>query len=156
MKRLVPLAVHVGCLGFALMGFSMSSSNKDKGKTMVNEPSGNIATATFAGGCFWCMEPPFEELPGVSKVISGFTGGHKEDPSYKEVVMGGTGHVEAVQIHYDPAQISYNDLLEVFWRNVDPTDGNGQFVDRGATYATGIFVTDETQRKTAEDSKKNL
>ena len=123
---------------------------------MVNEPSGNIATATFAGGCFWCMEPPFEELPGVSKVISGFTGGHKEDPSYKEVVMGGTGHVEAVQIHYDPAQISYSDLLEVFWRNVDPTDGNGQFVDRGATYATGIFVADKTQRKTAEESKKNL
>ena len=156
MKRLIPVILIIGCLGFALMGFSDSSQTKEMDKKMTNEPSGNIAMATFAGGCFWCMEPPFEDLPGVSAVISGFTGGHKKNPTYQEVVTGGTGHVEAVQIHYDPAQISYNDLLEVFWRSVDPTDINGQFVDRGNTYVTGIYVADDAERKIAEESKMKL
>jgi peptide methionine sulfoxide reductase msrA/msrB len=156
MNRLIPVILIIGCLGFALMGFSDSSQTKEMDNKMMNEPSGNIAMATFAGGCFWCMEPPFEDLPGVSAVISGFTGGHKENPTYQEVVMGGTGHVEAVQIHYDPAQITYNDLLEVFWRSVDPTDSNGQFVDRGNTYVTGIYVANSSEREIAEESKMKL
>ena len=114
------------------------------------------AKATFAGGCFWCMEPPFEKLPGVEKVISGYIGGHKKSPAYKEVSAGTTGHVEAVEITYDPKVISYNDLLEVFWRQVNPTDAGGQFVDRGAQYGTGIFYHDDQQKKIAEKSKANL
>jgi peptide-methionine (S)-S-oxide reductase len=114
------------------------------------------AVATFAGGCFWCMEPPFDKLPGVISTTSGYTGGTKENPTYREVVRGGTGHTEAVQIVYDPAKIGYEKLLEVFWRNVDPHDAGGQFCDRGDSYRTGIFVHDEAQRRAAEASKKAL
>jgi len=112
--------------------------------------------ATFAGGCFWCMEPPFEKLPGVSKVISGYTGGKKENPSYKEVATGLTNHAEAIEIHYDPSKISYNDLLEVLWRNIDPTDGSGQFVDRGKQYRPAIFYHNKDQKKLAEKSRDRL
>lgn len=111
------------------------------------------ATATFAGGCFWCMVHPFDELPGVLSVTSGYTGGHKANPTYEEVSAGGTGHVEAVQIVYDPAKISYDKLLNVFWHNVDPLDGNGQFCDRGSTYRSEIFYHNEEQRRLAERSK---
>lgn len=114
------------------------------------------ATATFAGGCFWCMEPPFEELPGVAAVVSGYTGGPELNPTYRQVSYGKTGHTEAVQVHYDPAQISYRDLLQVFWRQVDPTDAEGQFVDRGAQYRPGIFYHDETQREAAVASRDAL
>lgn len=153
-KYFIALTIVFISIALALAGFSASSKKGER--EMENMSSENIKFATFAGGCFWCMEPPFEELPGVSAVISGFTGGHKENPTYNEVVMGGTGHVEAVQVHYDPDQISYEDLLEVFWRNVDPTDGGGQFVDRGNTYVTGIYVHDETQKKLAGESKEKL
>ena len=112
--------------------------------------------ATFSGGCFWCMEAPFEELHGVSNVISGYTGGNKEDPSYEEVSSGSTKHLEAVQITFDPKQVSYDKLLQVFWRQVDPTDNGGQFVDRGKHYATAIFYHNEKQRVAAEGSKKEL
>ncbi|WP_305044017.1 peptide-methionine (S)-S-oxide reductase MsrA [Geoalkalibacter sp.] len=112
--------------------------------------------AIFAGGCFWCMEPPFEKLPGVIAVISGYIGGTKENPTYQEVSAGITGHAEAVEITYDPAQVSYADLLEVFWRNIDPTDGGGQFVDRGSQYRSAIFYLDEEQRRLAEESKARL
>jgi len=108
--------------------------------------------ATFAGGCFWCMEPPFEILPGVVSVVSGYTGGKEKDPSYEEVSSGYTGHREAVQITYDPKQISYETLLAVFWRNIDPTDADGQFVDRGTQYKTGIFYHNAEQKKLAEKS----
>jgi peptide methionine sulfoxide reductase msrA/msrB len=118
--------------------------------------AGEPAVATFAGGCFWCMEPPFEKLPGVLEVISGYTGGTKKDPTYEEVSAGGTGHVEAVQVLYDPAQVSYERLLEVFWRNIDPTDAGGQFVDRGDQYESVIFVHSEEQRAAAEASKAAL
>ena len=112
--------------------------------------------ATFAGGCFWCMEPPFEKQKGVKSVVSGFTGGHVKNPSYKKVVAGGTGHFEAIEITYDPQMISYKKLLDIFWRNIDPTDPNGQFVDQGMTYRSGIFYHSQQQRKTAENSKKTL
>lgn len=112
--------------------------------------------ATFAGGCFWCMEPPFEKLHGVTKVISGFMGGHVVKPSYKQVSAGGTGHREVVQVHYDPSKISYDDLLQVFWRNVDPTDPGGQFVDRGEQYTTAIFYHTPEQKMQAEQSKKDM
>jgi peptide-methionine (S)-S-oxide reductase len=110
------------------------------------------ALATFAGGCFWCMEPPFEELPGVVSVTSGYTGGSKVNPSYDEVSGGGTGHAEAVEIAYDPAKIGYEKLLEVFWRNVDPTVADRQFCDIGSQYRSAIFVHDAAQRAAAERS----
>jgi peptide methionine sulfoxide reductase msrA/msrB len=116
----------------------------------------NYAKGTFAGGCFWCMEHPFEKLEGVVDVISGYTGGHKESPNYKEVSAGGTGHLEAIQILYDPSKISYSELLDVFWRQIDPTDLGGQFVDRGDQYTTAIFYHSEEQRVSAQKSIKEL
>jgi len=115
-----------------------------------------LRIATFAGGCFWCTESDFEKLPGVVKVISGYTGGHKENPTYKEVSSGTTGHVEAVQVYYDPSEITYEELLDAFWRHIDPTDSGGQFVDRGAQYRSAIFYHDEGQKKAAEKSKNAL
>jgi methionine-S-sulfoxide reductase len=114
------------------------------------------ARAIFAGGCFWCMEPPFEKLDGVQAVVSGYIGGQKDNPSYAEVSAGMTGHAEAVEITYDPAKISYEQLLEVFWRNVDPTDAQGQFVDRGNQYRSGIFYLDDEQKRLAEASRDRL
>jgi peptide methionine sulfoxide reductase msrA/msrB len=115
-----------------------------------------MAVATFAGGCFWCMEPPYEKLEGVDEVVSGYTGGDVRDPTYDQVTSGRTGHVEAVQVHYDPDVISYDELLYVFWRNVDPTDAGGQFCDRGNQYRTGIFVHDEAQEEAARRSREEL
>ena len=112
--------------------------------------------ATFAGGCFWCMEQPFEKLDGVMEVISGYMGGHKKDPTYEEVCSGGTGHAEAIQILYDPEKVSYKELLDVFWRQVNPTDPGGQFADRGSQYRTAIFYHDEEQKRLAEESKEAL
>ena len=122
----------------------------------VSEKSGIIETALFAGGCFWCMEHPYENQPGISKALSGYTGGEKQNPTYNQVASGSTQHVEAVEIHFDPEVISYNDLLQIFWRNVDPTDAGGQFVDRGKQYTTGIFYKNNQQKKSAEQSKKRL
>ena len=123
----------------------------------ADAPAGKkLAKATFAGGCFWCMEPPFEALVGVVSVTSGYTGGTKENPTYEEVSAGGTGHAESVQILYDPAKIPYEKLLDVFWHNVDPTDSSGQFCDRGSQYRPAIFVHDEEQRRLAEASKASL
>jgi methionine-S-sulfoxide reductase len=114
------------------------------------------AKALFAGGCFWCMEPPFKKLDGVLSVVSGYTAGHKENPTYQEVASGITGHTEAVEITFDPARVSYEELLEVFWRNIDPTDEGGQFVDRGSQYRTGIYYLSEEQKRLAEESKQRL
>jgi peptide methionine sulfoxide reductase msrA/msrB len=116
----------------------------------------NSKKATFAGGCFWCVEADFEKLPGVVKVISGYTGGVKENPTYEEVSSGTTGHVEAVQIYYDPSRITYEELLDFFWRHIDPTDPSGEFVDRGPQYRSVIFYHDEEQRTLAEKSKQEL
>ncbi len=116
----------------------------------------DVQTATFAGGCFWCTEADFEKLPGVVKVISGYTGGEKENPSYAEVSSGKTGHVEAVQVYYDPSRISYEELLGTFWKHINPTDDGGQFVDRGNQYRSAIFYHDEDQKRLAEKSKEAL
>lgn len=116
----------------------------------------NIAYATFAGGCFWCMEPPFENLPGVYEVVSGYTGGEVENPSYNEVTTGTTGHMEAVVVTYNPNIIEYSTLLDVFWRQVDPTDAEGQFVDRGSPYQSTIFTHNEDQRIEAEKSREEI
>jgi peptide methionine sulfoxide reductase msrA/msrB len=115
-----------------------------------------LRIATFAGGCFWCVEADFEKVPGVVEVISGYTGGHKENPTYEDVSAGATGHLEAVQVIYDPDKISYKKLLTVFWRHVDPTDRDGQFVDRGSQYRTAILYHDEEQKRLAEESVKEL
>ena len=112
--------------------------------------------AIFAGGCFWCMEPPFEKLDGVSAVISGFTGGHLANPTYEQVTAGGTGHVEAVEVHYDPQRVSYQQLLYVFWRQINPTDDGGQFIDRGDHYRSAIFYLSEEQQLLAEESRAEL
>ncbi|MBI1976261.1 MAG: peptide-methionine (S)-S-oxide reductase MsrA, partial [Candidatus Omnitrophica bacterium] len=116
----------------------------------------NSQKATFAGGCFWCMEPPFEQLDGVTKVISGYTGGRKKNPTYEEVCSGSTGHLEAIQVTYDSSKTSYAELLDIFWRSVDPTDAVGQFADKGTQYQTAIFYHAEEQRKLAEMSKQEL
>lgn len=115
-----------------------------------------LAKATFAGGCFWCMEPPFDKLPGVVSTTSGYTGGKKLNPTYREVSDGETGHAEAIQIAYDPAKISYEKLLEVFWHNVDPTVRDQQFCDHGSQYRTGVFVHDDAQKKLAQASRDAL
>lgn len=114
------------------------------------------AIATLAGGCFWCMETPFEDYPGVSKVTSGYTGGEVVDPSYKAVCSGTTGHAEAVQVHFDPRVIDYSTLLDIFWRQIDPTDAGGQFVDRGSQYRSAIFYHDDEQKRKAEASRDAL
>jgi peptide methionine sulfoxide reductase msrA/msrB len=115
-----------------------------------------IRKGTFAGGCFWCTEADFEKLPGVVKVISGYTGGTKENPTYEEVSSGTTGHVEAVQVYYDPSKITYEELINFFWKHIDPTDRGGQFVDRGQQYRSVIFYHDEEQKRLAEKSKEAL
>ena len=113
-------------------------------------------TAIFAGGCFWCMERPFEKINGVKEVISGYTGGNKENPTYEEVSSGTTGHLEAIQIIYDPQKVSYNDLLCSFWKQIDQTDADGQFVDRGKQYRSAIFYKSKEEKTLAEKSKQNL
>ncbi len=116
----------------------------------------DLATATFAGGCFWCMEQPFDAMAGVVATTSGYTGGELENPSYGQVSAGGTGHLEAVQVQYDPAQVSYEALLAVFWHNIDPLDSRGQFCDKGSQYRAAIFYHDETQHRLATQSKAEL
>ena len=137
--------VFIVCCFLFLLLMPMSSFAQNK-----------YTKATFAGGCFWCMESPFEKLKGVIAVVSGYTGGHKESPNYKEVSAGGTGHVEAIQILYDPSKITYSELLDVFWRQINPTDPGGQFVDRGDQYTTAIFYHSEEQRVSAQKSIEEL
>jgi peptide-methionine (S)-S-oxide reductase len=126
------------------------------GETGMNGSVAKTATATFAGGCFWCMEPPYDKLPGVLKTTVGYTGGQTKDPSYEEVSAGGTGHAESVEIVFDPSRVSYEKLLDVFWHNVDPLVRDRQFCDVGSQYRTAIFYHDEAQRKEAEASKAAL
>jgi peptide-methionine (S)-S-oxide reductase len=120
------------------------------------EPASTPAVAIFAGGCFWCMEPPFDKLDGVTATISGYTGGSQTNPTYAQVSAGKTGHLEAVRIEYDPARISYERLLDVFWHNIDPLDASGQFCDKGPQYLSAVFALDEQQRMLAEASKAAL
>ena len=120
------------------------------------EAAPQTATATFAGGCFWCMEPPFDALPGVISTTSGYTGGSIKNPSYAQVSAGGTGHAEAIEVLYDPTLVSYEKLLEVYWRNIDPLTPNRQFCDVGSQYRPAIFYHNETQKELAEASKATL
>lgn len=113
-----------------------------------------LGKATFAGGCFWCMEEVFEAMDGVVSATSGYTGGHQRNPTYEEVSAGGTGHAESVEVVYDPAKVTYSKLLDYYWRNIDPTDPQGQFCDKGTQYRSAIFYHDETQKRLAEESKK--
>lgn len=115
-----------------------------------------LEKATFAGGCFWCMVKPFDQWDGIDRVISGYSGGHIENPTYKDVKSGTSGHYEVVQITFDPSIFSYEKLLEIYWQQIDPTDDGGQFHDRGDSYRTAIFYHSEEQKKLAETSKKNL
>jgi peptide methionine sulfoxide reductase msrA/msrB len=148
------IAALVALVGLVLMQQSPGSA-ADEAKPAAT-PGQPEALATFAGGCFWCMEGPFEKLDGVSAVVSGYTGGRVENPTYEEVSSGTTGHVEAVQVHYDPTKTKYEDLLQIFWDEIDPTDDGGQFADRGSQYRTAILFHDEAQRKVAEASKEAL
>jgi peptide methionine sulfoxide reductase msrA/msrB len=126
------------------------------GQPLAPPPAEGQRTAIFAGGCFWCMEGPFEHLEGVSEVLSGFTGGPEEHPTYDQVAHGLTGHTEAVIVYYDPTRVSYEVLLRTFWRSMDPTDAGGQFADRGSQYRPAIFVANEEERAAAEASKAAL
>lgn len=143
--------------------FAVAFQNQDKNirqkqgeKNVLSEGVNKLNTATFAGGCFWCTEADFEKVEGVVEVTSGYTGGHKENPTYDQVSAGETGHVEAVQVVFDPEKVSYKELLDIFWRHVDPTDPSGQFVDRGSQYRTAIFYHNEEQRRLAERTKGEL
>ena len=126
------------------------------GVCMVQCQAAPLQKATFAGGCFWCMQPPYDKLPGVVSTTVGYTGGMVPNPTYEQVSSGTTGHFEAIQVVFDPARTSYPELLRVFWMSIDPTDNGGQFADQGAQYAPAIFVHNEQQRLEAEDSKKQL
>lgn len=141
---------------FFMIGYQRSEAVQKGVKIDAAKEEMNLRKATFAGGCFWCTEADFEKLPGVVKVISGYTGGNKENPTYEEVSSGRTGHVEAVQVYYDPRKITYEELLDYFWKHIDPTDGGGQFVDRGSQYRSVIFYHDEEQKRLAEKSKEAL
>jgi peptide methionine sulfoxide reductase msrA/msrB len=146
-------------IGIVLFGFQKINAKQPKQKeksSLMKTETKNLKAATFAGGCFWCVESDFEKVDGVVEAISGYTGGQKPNPTYKEVSAGGTGHAEAVQVRYDPDKITYKELLDVFWRHVDPTDAGGQFVDRGSQYRPAIFYHDEEQKRIAEESRTEL
>jgi peptide methionine sulfoxide reductase msrA/msrB len=133
----------------AALTFTQLNAEQVPKSDMMMDDQG-LAIATFAGGCFWCTESDFEKLPGVDDAVSGYTAGHQENPTYKQVSRGGTGHTEAVQIHYDPSIITYDDLLEGFWRQFDPTDGEGSFVDRGSQYRPGVYYSNETEKQAVD------
>ncbi len=158
MKAIVSIAIMIifGLILVAWLNLGSNAMEKEKMEEVTSEMPGNLKTATFAGGCFWCTESDFEKVEGVKEVISGYTGGHKENPTYEEVSAGGTGHVEAVQVIYDPDKVSYKELLDYFWRHVNPTDSGGQFVDRGSQYGSAIFYHDEEQKRLAEESKREI
>ena len=138
------------------LGCQSTETKATEGRNPMTKETQNQKVATFAGGCFWCTESDFEKVPGVLKVVSGYTGGKKENPTYEEVSSGRTGHLEAVQVYYDPAKVTYEQLLDVFWRHIDPTDGGGQFVDRGSQYRSAVFYHDEEQKGLAEKSRDAL
>jgi peptide methionine sulfoxide reductase msrA/msrB len=153
MKELLVGLMVMVMAGVILIGWSNSESKEATEEMPVTQ---EYSVATFAGGCFWCTEADFEKVPGVIKVVSGYTGGKVENPTYQQVSAGGTGHVEAVQVYYDPKIVSYEKLLDYFWRHVNPTDPEGQFVDRGSQYLSAIFYHNEEQRQLAEQSEKEL
>ena len=134
----------------------MALGHPGQAENNTGPQNSSFKKATFAGGCFWCMQPPYDKLDGVIKTTVGYTGGHKKDPSYREVCSGTTGHTEAVEILYDPGKVSYEQLLNVFWMNIDPTTQDQQFADAGTQYRTAIFYHDNEQKRLAESSKEKL
>lgn len=155
MKRIFPIALVV-IAGLILLGLEYSKGRRAEAAPGADASHLGLATATFAGGCFWCVQADFEKVKGVVNVLAGYTGGHVENPTYEEVSSGGTGHVEAVEVFYDPKRVSYDQLLDFFWRHINPTDAGGQFVDRGLQYRSIIFYHNEEQRVAAEKSRREL
>jgi peptide methionine sulfoxide reductase msrA/msrB len=157
MKTTIQVGIII-LIGLVLIGIQQAKSQKQDVATEMEKlyNDKNLKRAAFAGGCFWCTESDFEKVDGVVEVFSGYTGGQTENPTYEEVSSGVTGHIESVMVLYDPAKVSYEQLLDVFWRHVDPTDVGGQFVDRGSQYRSAIFYQDEEQRRLAEASKARL
>lgn len=152
--KISALFVLIMSAGLFVLAGEGKEMGKDENKDGISK--GRLSVATFAGGCFWCTEADFEKIEGVKKAVSGYTGGSKKNPTYKEVCSGTTGHLEAVQVYFDPDVVGYMALLDYFWKHVDPTDPGGQFVDRGSQYGTAVFYHDEDQRLMAEASKKAL
>jgi peptide-methionine (S)-S-oxide reductase len=150
----IPLYAAVGLATLGLAGRAGAQSRA--APVPPDSARDSLATATFAGGCFWCMEHPFDQLAGVVSVTSGYTGGRTVNPTYEQVSSGATGHAESVQVIYDPARIAYETLLRVFWRNVDPLTPNAQFCDHGSQYRSAIFYHSEEQRRAAEASRREL
>ncbi|MBW2572394.1 MAG: peptide-methionine (R)-S-oxide reductase MsrB [Deltaproteobacteria bacterium] len=150
-----PIYFAITLLLMLFFGYHQLMSMDHK-NTPMKDHTGNTASAVFAGGCFWCTESDFEKVYGVIEAISGYTGGDSHNPTYKEVSGGGTGHIEAVKVIYDPTMISYEKLLKEFWQHVDPTDSGGQFVDRGAQYRSAIFYANDSEKRLAEASKQHL
>lgn len=148
MKRTILIMIFV----MVCVGLSQAKELMEK----VKSNSQDLKKATFAGGCFWCMEKPYEFYEGIAEVVSGYTGGKLKNPTYGEVSSGSTEHVEAVQVTYDPSRISYRELLDIFWKQIDPTDSGGQFADRGHQYTTAIFYYDDEQKQLAERSRQDL
>ncbi|MDD5712767.1 MAG: peptide-methionine (S)-S-oxide reductase MsrA [Smithellaceae bacterium] len=138
---------------FLLVVSTAVAAAKGGGRSVA---ASSLEKATFAGGCFWCMQPPYDKLPGVKKTVVGYTGGQKKNPTYEEVSSGKTGHAESIEVTYDPAEISYSKLLDVFWHNVDPLVKNRQFCDVGNQYRTAIFYHNDEQKRLAEASKEAL
>ncbi|MGB3429150.1 MAG: peptide-methionine (S)-S-oxide reductase MsrA [Burkholderiaceae bacterium] len=150
----IPLARWLAGVAMALaVGAALGQATTPPPKSMAGP---RVAVATFAGGCFWCMEPPYDKLDGVLSTISGYTGGTVQNPTYEQVSAGRTGHAEAVQVTYDPSKVTYEKLLDVFWHNIDPTVKDRQFCDIGSQYRSGIFAHDAEQRRLAEASKAGL
>ena len=143
-------------LSLALVAATSVATGDQKGANVKEKAANTMEKATFAGGCFWCMEAPFDKLPGVASVTVGYTGGTAKNPTYEQVSAGGTGHAEAVQIVYDPSETGYEKLLEIFWHNIDPTVKNRQFCDVGSQYRPAIFYHSEEQRLLALKSKEAL
>jgi len=154
MKRGTLLRIFI--LAAVAVAAFLALSQPERIFVMSKESESPYEKATFAGGCFWCMEKPFDELDGVISTTSGYTGGEMKNPGYEDVSSGTTGHAEAVEILFDPARVSYEKLLQVFWRNIDPTDAAGQFVDRGRQYRPAIFYHNEKQKIEAEKSRDSL
>ena len=142
-------------IGLLALGF-LSTTYASGAETRSSVSENKLEKATFAGGCFWCMQPPFDKLDGVISTTVGYCGGKEENPTYKQVSAGNTGHAEAIEVVYDPSRISYTELLNVFWMNIDPTQENGQFADFGAQYRTAIFYHNKEQKRLAEAAKKEL
>lgn len=164
-KRILTLLAGAALVAglFFTVGAPLVSAGGGQGKDMsippipeVTSPSGKVEVAILAGGCFWCVQPPFDKTKGVLATSVGFTGGAEENPTYSDVSWGRTGHTEAIHVQFDPAQVSYAQILDVFWRSMDPTDAKGQFVDRGSQYRPGIFYTTDEQKKVAETSRDAL